>query len=74
MIKIKDLRKEEKAVFWTVEEDGKETAYRTNETGEGLFLDCDFWYSHQKDGTAQFQLKQKTAEGIRKALYRYFSE
>lgn len=73
-MKITNLRKDGAAVFWTVETDGKKTRYRTNDTGAGLFLNTDYWYTHQKDGTVNFQLKQKTLSGIRKALYRYFTE
>lgn len=74
--KIKNLRREGNAVFWTVTEyefgEYVETDYRTNEAGEGIFEDTEFWYTKQKVGTCDFQLNQKTLSGIRKALNKYY--
>ena len=74
MIKITNLKKDGNAVFFTINDTDRSTNYRTNQEGEGLFLDKDFWYAHQIEGTAQFTLKQKTMSGIRKAIHRHFSK
>lgn len=77
-MKISNIRKEENAVFFTIEKEYNGTMeslnYRTNENGEGLFRDSDFWYSKQLAGTCDFKLKQKTISGIRKAIERQFAE
>lgn len=77
---IKNLKVTESGIFWEVvcrdHWSGKDVsfAYRTNKHFEGLFLDCDLWYANQLQGTCDFQLKQKTLSGIRKALNKYFSD
>lgn len=76
--KIKNLRRENDTIYWTVvfENWGEpvECNYRTNEAGEGIFEDAEFWYSKQRVGTCDFQLKQKTLSGIRKALNKYYED
>ena len=77
MVRIKNLRVHDKAVFWTVERmdyTGRiyGTDYRTNNAGEGLFID-DGIENRQILGTAQFQLHQQTLSGMRKALLKHFT-
>ena len=66
------------AVSWDVVyfdeilEETKVVSYRTDDSREGIFIDSDFWYTKQKEGTSDFQLKQKTRAGIVQALKRYF--
>ncbi|MBQ5558254.1 MAG: hypothetical protein IIT46_00505 [Lachnospiraceae bacterium] len=82
MVKIKNLKMDGKQVFWTVEKrcfHGDKMIncfnfdYFTNVNGEGIF---EYNYSnqvHQLVGTCDFELKQKTLSGMRKALYRYYN-
>lgn len=66
------------AVSWDVVyfdellEETKVVSYRTDDSREGIFIDGGFWYTKQKEGTSDFQLKQKTRSGIAQALKRYF--
>lgn len=77
MVRIKNLRVYDEAVFWTVETMDCTgmiygTDYRTNNAGEGLFID-DGIENRQILGTAQFQLHQQTLSGMRKALLKHFT-
>ena len=76
--KIKNLKVEGKQVFWTIVRDtgfGKiEVSCFTNKAGEGIFHYVNDGESVKQDaGTCDFELKQKTVSGIRKALYRYYN-
>lgn len=82
VVKIKNLSVAEGGqVFFTVifhdkweKPENWEVSYCTNQVGEGLFFDEDFWYTKQIAGTCQFELHQKTASGMRKAIKRYFEK
>ena len=80
-LKIKNLKryKDSDCVSFTVESDDgyggdvKELNYCTDNTGSGLWIeDPQNGMLRQVEGYCQFSLHQKTIEGIRKALYRYF--
>lgn len=75
------IKREGMQVFFTVDE--KE--YRTNTTGEGLWVWTqtsaydlqrkEYIYEwRQLEGTCQFSLRQETRSGMRKAIKKYFTE
>lgn len=78
MNKIKNLKVEWKQVSWTIVRDtdfGKlKVSCFTNKAGEGIFHYINDGESVKQDvGTCDFELKQKTLSGIRKALYRHYN-
>ena len=79
-LKIKNLKVKGNQVFWTVQAShfGEiiERTYFTNENGEGIFEEVGEgtldYHKHQLVGTCDFELKQKTVSGMRKALQRHY--
>lgn len=78
-MKILNLRRDGRTVFFTVEKTDEltrekiRTDYRTNNAGNGLFID-DSIENKQILGTAEISLHQATLSGVRKALYKVFTE
>ena len=81
MLKVRNLRRDENgAIHFSIAYKGEfddeieVTNYRTNNECEGLFYDLQDWRYKQLwgYGPCQFQLKQKTLSGVRKAIYREF--
>lgn len=68
MIKITSFREDENRIDFMV--DGQ--PYHTNPEGYGLWVGED--YLRQIEGTAQFSLRQKTKNGVYKALKKRYEE